>query len=486
MVHLSSVEVVFTGSQFDWLHAHLFQDDNKQSAFAFAAPAEGNERLKLLIQHLIPVQPEDYLTQCDGCLHLKPERVERIAQYALDHRYSLIEINIHKPEPGTLESSSIDLKATGSYFIGFAHKPPHPFHHIKLVFSPDSADGIIYESDSGVTRPIDRVTVLGHPIRRYDVKPKGKYPQGDTDYLARYNRQVQAFGERGQAQVKATRVGIVGLGGVGSAVTQQLALLGVREFVLVDGDILEESNLNRFVGANWDDASRHRKKAEVIQDFLETLDPTYMNITVHATPFPTPSSVDALKICDVLFGCTDTHGSRLLLNNFAVQYMLPYIDIGVGINTNPDGTLAEAGGQYRVVMPDGYCLECVRAINPVLAADDLRSTDQQALRQAHGYIPTENISAPSVAFLNNTLVSLAVGEFLNLLTAFRSPQRLVYYFLNDHSTRTIHAHRRTDCVVCGGDHLAMGDLEPVVGLNTVPPIAPLDLPVPTHGRPSNT
>lgn len=486
MAHFSSVEVVFTESQFDWLHAHLFQDEHEQCAYAFAAPAEGNGRLKLLVHHIIPIAPEDNFIPDDGCLDFTPAPAECIAQHPPDSYYSLIEIYSHPFAQRAIKLSTIDIddiEKTHQRFACFANTTAHPFHHVILILGPDSADGIIYDPSAKNTYSINCVTFLSHPIRRYDIKDK--HPQNDNTYLARYSRQAQAFGERGQAQVKATRVGIVGLGGVGSAVAQQLALLGVRDFVLVDGDTLEESNLNRFVGANWQDTARRRRKTDIVKNILMDLDPLYMNIAVHAACFPTAPSVDALKTCDVVFGCTDNHGSRLLLNNFAVQYMLPYIDIGVGINTQPDGTLAEAGGQYRVVMPGGYCLECIRAINPVLAAEDLRSADQRALHKAHGYLPTEDIHAPSVAFLNSTLVSLAVGEFLNLLTAFRKPQRLVYYFLHDHSTRSIHANPRCDCVVCGsGGRLAMGDLELVVGLPSPSSVDLLDLPVPTHGRPS--
>ena len=63
----------------------------------------------------------------------------------------------------------------------------------------------------------------------------------------RFSRQILAFGEKGQSAIAHTKVGIVGLGGVGSFVAQMLAYLGVNEFLLVDDDIIEESNLNRLI-----------------------------------------------------------------------------------------------------------------------------------------------------------------------------------------------------------------------------------------------
>lgn len=469
MTRPNRVEVVFSGDQFSWLHAHLFQPNgDEQAAFAFAAPVEADGQLKLLVHHLVPMEAADFVTQNGGYLHMTDDAAQRIARYTLTNPYSLIEIHSHPFADESVGFSGIDTSQAAPRFAWFASKTQPPFHHLMLVFGHDSADGMIYNPEAGTMDAISGVTVLSHPIKRYIIRqPDAHTPAQAARYQARFARQVQAFGEGGQARVKATRVGIVGLGGVGSAVAQHLALLGVRDFVLMDGDALEESNLNRFVGGDWHDAARARKKVDVVRDALIAVDAA-TRVDVFSAHFPTADGASALKQCDVLFGCTDNHGSRLLLNNFALQYMLPYIDIGVGLNTDADGRLTESGGQYRVVMPDGFCLECVRAINANMAADDLLPPDQRQIRRAHGYIPNEDIHAPSVAFLNGTLASLAVGEFLNLLTGYRSAHRLTYYFLNDNRTLNVHADRRDDCAACGMEgRLAMGDLTSIMGLTPV-------------------
>lgn len=485
MTRPSHVEVVFSGEQFAWLHAHLFQPNgDEQAAFAFATPVESGGRLKLLVHHLVPMEAADFVTQNGGYLHMTDEAAQRIARYTLSNPYSLIEIHSHPFADERVGFSGIDTSQAAPRFAWFAAKTKPPFHHLMLVFGHDSADGMIYNPEAGTMDAISGVTILSHPIKRYLITA----PDAPDDalktaqYHARFTRQVQAFGEQGQARLRGARVGIVGMGGIGSAVAQQLALLGVRHFVLMDGDALEESNLNRFVGGDWHDATRKRNKAAVVSDSLRAIAPD-MSVEIFAAHFPTPDGVNALKGCDVLFGCTDNHGSRLLLNTFAIQYMLPYIDIGVGINTDADGKLTESGGQYRVVMPDGFCLDCVRAINANLAAEDLLSPDQRQIRRAHGYIPSEEIHAPSVVFLNGILASLAVGEFLNIFTGYRPPQRLTYYFLNDNRTLTLHADRREDCAACGvNGRLAQGDLEPVLGLADSTPVTVSRFPTPTpHG-----
>src|SRR5205814_6941030 len=65
----------------------------------------------------------------------------------------------------------------------------------------------------------------------------------------RHDRLVRGFGSTALERLRAARVGVVGTGGGGAHVVQQLAYLGVGAFVLVDGDRVEVTNLNRLVGA---------------------------------------------------------------------------------------------------------------------------------------------------------------------------------------------------------------------------------------------
>jgi len=479
------VEVVFTGEQYEWLHAHLFQpNDDEQAAYAFAAPAKGPDRLKLLVHHILPLERTDFDIQNGGYLQVSAETARNLVSYTLDSPFSLIEIHSHPFARERVGFSGIDTAEAKPRFDWFAQHTPATFHHVMLVFGTDSADGMIYDRTDKSMRQIGGVMILGHPFKRFAIgEHRGARDRRRDPYSARMIRQTQAFGDDGQTLIAGARVGIVGLGGMGSAVAQQLALLGVRDFVLIDADALETHNLNRFIGGTPRDAARKRMKVDIVADLIRSID-SRARVRTYASKFPTAESAAALKTVDVLFGCVDSHGSRLLLNAFSVQYMLPYIDLGVGINADESGTITESGGQYRVVMPGGFCLDCVRAIDPVAAGQDLLPDDQRKLHQSRGYIPTEDIAAPAVVFLNQTLASLAVGEFLNLFTAYRAPQRLTYYFLHDQSMRSLHMDdRRADCAACmPTGRLARGDLEPVLGGEPPKPITLSTLPSPTHGR----
>ena len=78
------------------------------------------------------------------------------------------------------------------------------------------------------------------------------------------NLDRQSFlGKNSASVLDGTRVAIVGLGGGGSHIAQQLGHLGVGEFVLIDQDVVEDSNLNRLVGATQQDVVRCTSKASV-------------------------------------------------------------------------------------------------------------------------------------------------------------------------------------------------------------------------------
>lgn len=458
-------DVIFSGKQYSQLHTHLFQENgNEQAAYAFVAPSKKDNKTQLLVHHIVFLQSEHFAEQNGAFLKLENSTAAAIAQHALENQWGLVEIHSHPFANEHVEFSSTDTTYALPRFRWFAEKAHRAFPHVMLVFGKNSVDGLIYDPDIDDMRAINSVTILDAPIRRFYIGGN-KVQCEDTRYLNRLSRQVQAFGVEGQSRISDLTVGIVGLGGVGAFVAHQLALIGVRHFILVDADIVETTNLNRFIGASLQDVADKTPKVRVLERLIRQLDPN-ADIVLHQCMFPTEVTIDALKHVDVLFGCTDTHGSRLLLNEFSLQYMLPYIDIGTGINSDENGNIQEAGGQFRVMLPERFCLHCLHVIDIDQASRDLLPLESRAVHQARGYIPMEDIPAPSVGFLNGTLACLAVSEFLNLFTGFQEPSEIIYYFLKGQTMRKVRATKDELCVACSKTgRFAMGDLEQVLGLS---------------------
>lgn len=459
------IDVIFSGEQYNQLQTHLFQENgNEQAAYAFVAPSKKIGKIRLLVHHIVFLQPEHFAEQSGAFLELEGTAGAAIAQHAIENEWGLIEIHSHPFADNHVSFSPTDTGFALPRFRWFAQKAQKVFPHVMLVFGRNSANGLIYDPDIDDMRAINGVTILDAPIRRFPIGGD-RVQRDNTAYLKRLSRQVQAFGLEGQSKISDLTVGIVGLGGVGAFVAHQLALLGVRQFVLIDADIVEATNLNRFIGASLQDVADKTPKVRILERLIHQLD-SGADVLPLQEMFPTEVTIDALKHVDVLFGCTDTHGSRLLLNDFSLQYMLPYIDIGTGINSDENGDIQEAGGQFRVLLPERFCLQCIRALDLDQAARDLLPLESRAVHQSRGYIPMEDIPAPSVGFLNGTLACIAVGEFLNLVTGFQEPAEIVYYFLKGQTMRKVRATKDEQCVACGkSGRFAMGDLERVLGLS---------------------
>ena len=86
-----------------------------------------------------------------------------------------------------------------------------------------------------------------------------------------FTRSLPLIGEDGLARLAACRVTVVGLGGVGGYVVEVLARSGVGALTLIDGDKVEESNLNRQIAALSKDIGRY--KAEVLAERVDQINP---------------------------------------------------------------------------------------------------------------------------------------------------------------------------------------------------------------------
>ena len=152
-------------------------------------------------------------------------------------------------------------------------------------------------------------------------------------------------------------VGIVGLGGGGSHIAQQLAHVGVRDFVLRDPDTVEDSNLNRLVGGTAADALLDVPKVHALGRLILGVAP---DARVEALQARWQNDPEALRRCDVFFGCVDSFAQRHELEVFARRSLIPYIDIGLDV-VAVDGEPPQMGGQVFLSMP-GAAMPVVRRV----------------------------------------------------------------------------------------------------------------------------
>lgn len=240
-----------------------------------------------------------------------------------------------------------------------------------------------------------------------------------SDALA---RQAIAFGADVNARLRGLRVGVVGCGGTGSATAVLLARLGVGKIALFDDDIVEATNLNRLHGARRPDADGMRPKVEVVAREIAE-----MGLGTRVVPLRgwvgDPANRDALRSCDVIFGCTDDHDGRLLLNRLAYFYLIPVIDMGLAIDPRPGGGgMRDLSGRVTVLAPGAPCLICRGIVDATTAREEaLRRLDpeEHERRKREAYVRGGGDPAPAVVTFTTATACMAVDELLQGLTGFR-------------------------------------------------------------------
>ena len=174
---------------------------------------------------------------------------------------------------------------------------------------------------------------------------------------------ASVWGREAQAALAAVRVGIIGLGSVGSLVAEALARTGVSHLTYVDFDRIEERNLDRTLGATSSDALVHTSKVDV------ALRTGLASATAQPADFQAANvsllQAEGLGIaldCDVLFSCVDRPLPRHVLNAIAYGHLIPVIDGGALARVRSDGRPLHIDWRIHTVGPDRTCLVCLGAL----------------------------------------------------------------------------------------------------------------------------
>ena len=265
--------------------------------------------------------------------------------------------------------------------------------------------------------------------------------------MTRYSRNEALFGSEGQKRLRDTRPVIVGVGGLGTHIVQQVSLLGVGAIALVDHETVDVSNLNRYVGTTPDSVGR--PKVEIGAALARSIDPTLAVDFVHDTVW----SADASRLISQathIFGCLDSDGARYVLNEIASAFSIPYVDCATDVDAT-HGAIAY-GGRVFVNWDGQSCLACMSLLDPIAATRELEGKNAR-IDRGHLYgVPTAALAefGPSVVSLNGVLASLATTEFMAGVTGLRRPARLLQYYGNLSRMTVNNDPPENDCYYCVG------------------------------------
>lgn len=385
---------------------HLSRAPGEHFGFLLAKPAVGTGGPIFLVERFHAI-PDTEVTFTDSGWEVGTAALLEAINAGVLQDYALIEVHNH---PGGWSTfSSIDRSGFNE-FVPYVldSLPGRPYG--ATVWTDDGVYGEYFLQD-GTTGSVRSITVYGNRLRQLTAGP------GSRDIDPRFRRQEPWFTQVGQRRLGRLRVAIVGLGGTGSHVVQNLAYLGVRDFVLIDDDVADETNLNRLVTATAADVGT--PKVILARRLIRSVAPG-AEVQVVEDDAQTEEALAALKGVDLIFGCIDNDGARLLLNQLALAYRIPLIDLGVGIAANKGG-VDQAGGRVAIVIPGGPCLHCMGEIDVEEARYFLKDPRERELDHTLGYVEGIKEDAPSVVSLNAATAACAVNEFAILVSGIRPP-----------------------------------------------------------------
>lgn len=434
------------------LIAHLVRADGQEDlAFALWHPSRGELRDTALINRIILPEPGD--RDVHGNVSFNLQYLERAIRAACAERMGLAFLHSH-PSPGWQGMSYDDVVAETSMATAVEVLTDHP-----LVGMTTGNDGTwsarlwLGTADGGKRMEwCDTVRSVGTSLR-VSVNDRLVPP---PQFREMFKRTATVWGEERHARFARLRIGIIGLGSVGSLVAEALARMGMTDVVLIDFDEVQEHNLDRLAGANQTDIGK--LKVHVSERHMRTV-ATAGTIRVRAVPHSIaeePGYRAALDR-DVLFSCVDRPRARSILNHFAYAHLIPCIDGGIAVRFRK-GECSGADWQLQTASPERACLECVGAYDPgdvdtekMGLLDD--PTYLQNLAADHHFKRNENVYPFSM-----NLASLEIFQLMALGTGVANVdgfgvQRFRYYpgILDSDETRQC----RPECPHC--ERLGRGD-----------------------------
>jgi hypothetical protein len=248
---------------------HLSKGRTEQVAFLFLSGIGDAESDMFEVVDCYLVPEAELVAESPYHAEVSEEAQAKVVKMAWDRHLILGEAHSHRGSQFPTEFSPSDLH-------GFEDFVPHVWWRLKkgpyfaLVFGEKDFDALAW-----IATPHDAVGIEGLAVKGKVLAPTGitirRIQERKEQERIRYMRQSSLFGEKGQQKIKETAVAIVGVGGLGVHIAQQLAYMGVLNYVLIDPDTVSRSNLNRLIGATESDIGKD--KLEVAARLIQSVQP---------------------------------------------------------------------------------------------------------------------------------------------------------------------------------------------------------------------
>src|SRR6266566_8439804 len=377
----------------------------------------------------------DYSQQNVAFLRIKKDFIHK-ALVELTNRYdvdTLIDVHTHPFTQANVSFSATD-DGDEKTFFRFLNQKFEGIHYASIVFSQNKYSARVWTFSSGslvARKALLKTQTSPETIASADFRQdtdEHYEKMAVTGVEGFFNRSTLALGLDVMRTIMHDQViSIVGVGGLGSVVAEHLIHMGFHEINLIDPDVLEMSNLNRVVGAYYDDAEQKRYKVDVVRRHLTSINPK-ATVLACKKDVHDKEMESVLALSDWIVVATDNHSSRLRTQELSVKYFVPLLSLGVNISVKGNKIEDMSGEVITARVGDYLCLHCLNRINPIKVASE-RHPDK-TIREAlvkRGYVTGKDVKEPAVKTLNTSVATMAVEVLINQYTDVRRHIPILVY-----------------------------------------------------------
>ena len=412
-----------------------------------------------VIDLLFPAR-SDYSQQSVAFLRIRKDFIHK-ALVELTGRYdvdTIIDVHTHPFSQGGVAFSATD-DGDEQTFFQFLNQKFAGIHYGSIVFSQSKYSARVWTFNGG--SPIARKALLKTQTSPENLASADFREKTDEHYEKTaitgvegfFNRSTLALGLDVMRTIMHDQViSIIGVGGLGSVVAEHLIHMGFHEINLIDPDVLEMSNLNRVVGAYYEDAQQKRYKVDVVRRHLTNINPK-ATVVACKRDVHDKEAESVLALSDWMIVATDNHSSRLRAQELSVKYFVPLLSLGVNISVKGNKIEDMSGEVITARVGDYLCLQCLNRINPIKVASEQHP--DQGIREAlvkRGYVTGKDIKEPAVKTLNTFLATMAVEVLVNQYTEARRHVPVLVYenngYMGMYEDRESVEQRNKRCFLC--------------------------------------
>jgi hypothetical protein len=378
-----------------------------------------SEIIIVFIIDYYPIEDEFYINDPKVGARINSDAIREALQKIIDNKVGLFHTHYHSFARYYPEFSSTDLTDNPEIVKSFGYTDKSQIHGM-FVLGPNGVNALLKLPGSGELIRPTKIVVVGYPM--IISTPDGTIRKSHSK---RYERQ-SFLGKHSEFKISQFKIGIVGLGGGGSHIVQQLAYLGFENYVLFDFDRVDETNLNRMIGAGLEDVKKKTKKVDIAERIIKHL---HSDASIKKVEDNWMNEPESLQECDIIIGCVDSYIGRRDLELECRRYMLPYIDIGMDVHHNYKKEAPSLVGQIILSMPGKLCMTCLGFL-----------TEDNLAKEAAKY--GDAGGKPQVVWSNGVLASQAIGIIVDLVTGWSGKKEITQYYAFDGNSGVLVNHPR--------------------------------------------